>query len=317
MLPNFSRRSPQGHNEHVTNDTSEFSFLAGQAAALGTAELPAERLTLTLEDGREISALRWGADDPVVTLVHGAGLNAHTWDNTALLLGLPALALDLPGHGDSSWRSDADYSPHTLAPDVAVALRAWTNRPQVLVGHSLGGLVSAAVAAAHPELVRALLLVDIAPGIDLSAGPSALREFYTVTEFASRDEMVDRAMAFGFGGARADTERGVFHNSRVTPDGRVQWKHHFAHLAAQTLTASPAPVAPLRDDAAWADLAALRAPLTLIRADAGYVSEANARAFAERLPDATVTIVASGHNVQENAPAALAELIRSHAGGGD
>jgi len=83
---------------------------------------------------------------PVVTFLHGAGLNAHTWDTTVLGLGLPALAIDLPGHGDSSWRSDAAYVARVLAPDVAVGMDAWTDGPQLLVGQSLGGLTAAAVA---------------------------------------------------------------------------------------------------------------------------------------------------------------------------
>src|SRR5690606_34891630 len=201
--------------------------------------------------------LCFGSNSPTVTYLHGAGLNAHTWDTTALLLGEPALAIDLAGHGDSSWRADADYSPRVLAADVAAALDAWTAQPQVLVGHSLGGLTATALAASRPDLIRAVIIVDITPGIDTSAAPRVLREFYSgATHFASRDEVVERALAFGFGGARTDTERGVFFNTRVRPDGRVEWKHHFAHLAGQTLDAH-APGTPStpsqRSEIGWAD----------------------------------------------------------------
>ena len=55
------------------------------------------RLTHALPDGRTVSALAYGDAPPVVTFLHGAGLNAHTWDTTVLALGLPALAVDLPG----------------------------------------------------------------------------------------------------------------------------------------------------------------------------------------------------------------------------
>ncbi|MFD6699743.1 MULTISPECIES: alpha/beta fold hydrolase [unclassified Microbacterium] len=306
---------------HVApEETTEFSFLAGQARALGTSVPLVERVNLSLDDGRTLSALRYG-DEPVeVTLLHGAGLNAHTWDTTVLTLGRPALAIDLAGHGDSSWRDDADYTGRTLADDVIAALRAWTDRPQVLVGQSLGGLTAAAVAAGAPELVRELIVVDITPGVDQSVGPAALREFYRVVDAASRDELVDRAQQFGFGGSREDTARGVFLNTRVRPDGRVEWKHHFAHIAARLLDASPVgpasagPAASARTilgEHGWADLDAVEAPLTLVRATHGFVSEDAEQEFGARVPGARVLRLDGSHNLQETAPAALAEIIRT------
>ena len=201
-----------------------------------------ERVALTLEDGRVLSALRYGDGLPVVTFLHGAGLNAHTWDTTILALG-PARPRDRPARARRLRRgaADIDYSPRTLAPDVAAGIAAWTDAPQLVVGQSLGGLTAAAVAASRPELVREVIVVDITPGIDTSAGPSQLREFFAgPTDWATRDELVERALSFGLGGSRRATERGVFFNSRVRPDGRVEWKHHFAHLAAAAL----APVDP-------------------------------------------------------------------------
>ncbi|GEK85029.1 alpha/beta fold hydrolase [Microbacterium aerolatum] len=293
----------------VMTETSEFSYLPGQAQALSLPVPSAERLSLTLPDGRELSALHYGDGVPAITLLHGAGLNAHTWDNTALLLQQPVLVIDLAGHGDSSWRDDADYTAHTLAPDVALALEAWTSKPQILVGQSLGGLTAAAVASTHPELVRELIVVDITPGIDTSGGPAALRAFYEgPTDFATRDELVDRAMALGFGGTRPETERGVFLNTRVRTDGRVEWKHHFAHLAAKALSA-PTP----ESGVGWADLAGVSAPLTLVRATRGFVSEADAEELKRRVPDARIVAIDATHNVQETAPAELAELIRAAA----
>jgi pimeloyl-ACP methyl ester carboxylesterase len=305
----------------VTTDTGEFRYLPTQAQALGVSAPSVERLTLPLPDGRKLSALRYGEGDPVVTLLHGAGLNAHTWDTTVLLLQQPALVIDLAGHGDSSWREDADYTGRTLAPDVALALQEWTSVPQVLVGQSLGGLTAAAVAAAHPELVRELIIVDITPGIDTSGGPAALRAFYEgPTDFATRDELVDRAMSLGFGGTRPETERGVFLNTRVRADGRVEWKHHFAHLAAQALAAPASDTASgasesraILDRSGWEDLAAVTAALTLVRATRGFVSETNADELQRRIPTAHVVTVDATHNVQETAPGELADLIRASA----
>ncbi|WP_159500295.1 alpha/beta fold hydrolase [Microbacterium sp. 18062] len=315
----------------MTDDAfDEFSFLPAQAADIGRrGPLPAAaRRTLDLPDGRTLAGLRYGDDPPLVAFLHGAGLNAHTWDTTILALGLPALAIDLAGHGDSSWREDADYSPRTLAGDVALALREWTDRPQVLVGHSLGGLAAAAVAAAHPDLVRRLVIIDITPGVDPDAGPRQVRQFFAgPTDWATRDELVERALGFGLGGTRAAATRGVYLNSRIRPDGRVEWKHHFAHLAAAAANAAApgadtadgdAPTAPdtLRDvlsAAGWDDVEGVRAPLTLIRADRGYVTEEDATEFARRCPDAEVVVVHAHHNVHEEIPVPLANLLRTAA----
>ncbi len=303
----------------VAIDITEFSYLPAQADALGVPLPPVERVALTLSDGRVVSALRFGSDAPRVTLLHGAGLNAHTWDTTSLALQQPLLAVDLAGHGDSSWRADADYTPRTLAADVAAALDAWTTQPQIIVGQSLGGLTGAALAAARPDLVAELVIVDITPGIDVSAGPAALRAFYEgPTDFATRDELVDKAMSLGFGGTRPETERGVFLNTRVRPDGRVEWKHHFAHLAAQALAShdpgtATAPSA--LHETGWDDLASVRSPLTLVRAARGFVSETDAAELQRRLPAARVVVLDATHNVQETAPAALADLIASAAAG--
>lgn len=299
----------------MPTDTSEFRFLPAQAQSVSVPVPAASRVEFGLTDGRVLSALRFGDDDPQVVLLHGAGLNAHTWDTTILRLQQPALAIDLAGHGDSSWRDDLDYAPRNLAADIAEALPHWTSTPVVVVGQSLGGLTAAALASAHPELVRDVIIVDITPGIDASGGPTELREFYKVSDFASRDDLVDRAMSFGLGGSRADTERGVFFNSRIRDDGRVEWKHHFAHLAAQVFAApdqaaQPAPGAVL-NATGWDDLAGVTSPIALVRATRGYVSPQDAEDFRSRLPHAELVEIDATHNVQETAPDRLADLIRT------
>lgn len=299
--------------------SDEFQFLPAQAADLGVAAPPVRRVTHTLPDGRTVSALVYGDGEPRVTFLHGAGLNAHTWDTTILALGLPALAIDLPGHGDSSWRDDAAYAGRPLAADIAPALAAWTTTPQVLVGQSLGGLTAAALTAAHPELVRALVVVDITPGIDPQGDAAGIRAFFAgPVDWASRDELVDRALAFGLGGSREAATRGVYLNSRVREDGRVEWKHHFARLA-NAAAADPAGAAATQQQhdalrgalsaSGWDDLDAVGVPITLIRGDRGFVTPGDAEEFSRRVPTASVVVVASGHNVQEELPVELARLV--------
>lgn len=310
---------------NVNDDAfDEFSYLPAQGDALEVPVPPVRRLTHSLPDGRTVSALRFGDPGlaPEVTFLHGAGLNAHTWDTTVLAAGLPALVLDLPGHGDSSWRSDAQYTGDTLAADIAPAVTAWTDgRPQTLVGHSLGGLTAAALAARQPELVAALVLVDISPGIDPNGAAASIRAFFAgPTDWASRDELVDRALSFGLGGSREAATRGVSLNSRIRPDGRVEWKHHYAHLANR-LAADPGAAAAVdaaqRADAGvlsaagWDHLAAVTAPVTLVTGTRGFLTEADRREFRERMPDARHLELESGHNVQEERPVELAAAVRA------
>ncbi len=298
----------------------EFGLLAEIASERGIdGPLPiGRRVTTHVGEKRTVSALVWG-DTPRVTFLHGAGLNAHTWDTTVAALGVDALAIDLPGHGDSSWRDDADYRARTLAPDVAAVLRERTDRPQVIVGQSLGGFTAAALAATDPDLVRAVVIVDITPGVDRGAGPAQLRAFFAgPTDWASRDELVDRAVSFGLGGGtRRRAARGVYFNSRIRPDGRVEWKHHFAHLAA---AAAAAPASPPAASAAegWSDLTALHSPVTLVRGDRGFVTGEDADEWRERVAGAgragagraEVVTLHGGHNLQEDDPIGLAEVIR-------
>lgn len=77
-----------------------------------------------------------------VAFLHGGGQNAHTWDTVILGLGLPALAIDLPGHGHSEWREDGDYGPKLNAASVEPVIRELAPEADLVVGMSLGGLTA-------------------------------------------------------------------------------------------------------------------------------------------------------------------------------
>lgn len=300
-----------------TSPSGEFSFLPAQATELGVPTAPpVRRLTRPIAGGLALSALEYGDaasgtyPAPTVVFLHGAGLNAHTWDATALSLGQPALAIDLPGHGDSSWREDADYAARTNAAAIAEALPLWAPHPVTLIGQSLGGLTAAALTAAHPELVSRLVIVDITPGVTGGEGAAGMRAFFAgATVWASREELVDHALAFGLGGSRGSAQRGVYLNSRVRDDGRVEWKHHFARLAHDLRDTAGTAGTDALGDGGWDDLAAVRAPITLIRGTRGFISDAALGEFQAHVPTADVVEVATGHNVQEEAATGLARII--------
>ncbi|WP_245559146.1 alpha/beta fold hydrolase [Microbacterium indicum] len=267
---------------------------------------PPERLSLTLPDGRSLSALRTAAA-PRIVLVHGAGLNARTWDRTIAALGGAILAIDLPGHGDSSWREDADYSPAALAPDLATAIEAWADAPVHLVGHSLGGMTATLVASDRPDLVSRLTLVDILPGASAQQGADGLVEFYRRIEFDSVDDATDYAMSFGLGGERADARRGVELNTRMRADGKVEWKHHIAHVLSPVVD-MPRGMPAFGDDL-WDVLGRVAAPVELVRATRGILTDDAIARLARVAPGAVVHDVDAPHNVQETAWAELAALL--------
>jgi pimeloyl-ACP methyl ester carboxylesterase len=76
-----------------------------------------------------------------------------------------AIALDLRGHGKSALAEDGDYSIAAFAGDVAALIDDLSIGRAVVVGHSLGGVITCALAAARPDLVAAAVMVDPAPFI--------------------------------------------------------------------------------------------------------------------------------------------------------
>lgn len=107
-------------------------------------------------------------DGPPVVLVHGLGGSHLNWTRLAPLLTPYARvsALDLAGFG----RTGAQAGPTTVTANAALLRRYLTDvvgEPAVLVGNSMGGMVSTLAAAAAPDLVRGLALVD--PSVPLAA----------------------------------------------------------------------------------------------------------------------------------------------------
>ena len=101
----------------------------------------------------------WPGTGAPVLAIHGITSSSRSWPLLAQQLERPVVAPDLRGRG----RSNALPGPVGLvahADDCAAALRALTDEPAVVVGHSMGGFVAAVLAAQDPELVRALVLVD-------------------------------------------------------------------------------------------------------------------------------------------------------------
>ena len=100
-------------------------------------------------------------DGPPLVLIHGLGGRWQAW-LTAMPSLLPrwrVFAIDLRGHGRSG-RVEDSYRWVDYCPDVIEFIRGVAGEAAVLIGHSLGGVVSAKVATDAPDLVRAAVLED-------------------------------------------------------------------------------------------------------------------------------------------------------------
>lgn len=113
--------------------------------------------------GCALNYLVWGeADRPPLILVHGGAAHAMWWSFIAPELSRQyyVIAPDLSGHGDSGRRET--YPMEAWADEVmAVSDDAAGGRPPVLVGHSMGGLVSIVAAAVYgSERLAGAIIVD-------------------------------------------------------------------------------------------------------------------------------------------------------------
>jgi pimeloyl-ACP methyl ester carboxylesterase len=101
-----------------------------------------------------------------ILLVHGIGEEAARdfRDHIAWLQkSFHVVAVDLPGFGQSD-KANLLYSPGNYARVLRVVAGRFLHGPFVLVGHSMGALVGLRYAAAYPEDVLRLVVVD-APGV--------------------------------------------------------------------------------------------------------------------------------------------------------
>ena len=292
----------------------EFSLLADNAAEAGLTWSGApevRRVPVEVEGGRTVSALVWGSGAPEVVLMHGGAQNAHTWDTVALALARPVVAVDLPGHGHSSWRDDHRYSPRAMADDVAVAVRQLAPKARVVVGMSLGGLTALCLAQAHPELVARLVLVDITPGTDAVKAEPILAFLAGPERFASFQEIVDRTVAFNPSRSESSLRRGVLHNARELPDGSWTWRWDPAARWRSRATGANGPAGGERFGSLWAAVDRLTVPLLLIRGGRSrVVSDEDAAELLRRQPGAQVEVIPdAGHSIQGDCPVRLADRI--------
>jgi pimeloyl-ACP methyl ester carboxylesterase len=120
------------------------------AALLGAAPSP-----------RPLAASDTGRGEPCIVLVHGIGVDRSAWDAVTKQLAARhrVLAVDLPGHGLSEAVDSVRVD--RIADALDATLEKHKIQRAILVGHSYGGLVALAEAAAHPKRACGVAVIDI------------------------------------------------------------------------------------------------------------------------------------------------------------
>jgi pimeloyl-ACP methyl ester carboxylesterase len=119
---------------------------------------------LDLSGGKVQAVDRGPRDGDPIVLIHCFSCAINWWDGVmpALAREHRVVAIDLLGHGGSE-KPDSGYTPENQASLVAEALEELGVSDAEVVGHSLGGSVSVALAEAKPSLVERVMIIDMPP----------------------------------------------------------------------------------------------------------------------------------------------------------
>lgn len=257
--------------------------------------------SLPLGEGRSLHLVEGGQGRPIV-LIHGA-VHTHCDWMGSLFDGVSArgraFAVDRPGHGESL-RPRFRASPREQADQIREGLaRLGVERPLV-VGHSFGGMVALAWAAAYPGETAGLLLLapivfqEIRPVEHALFGP---RAFPLVGPLVS--EVALRTLDPGL---LPIVQKLMFSPQPVSPDWLARYPFARILTAAQAVeegedVGNLTPGSP----GGLIDFAAIQAPVRILTGDRDHIVDHNrhARRLATMLPQAELTVLEGvGHMLQ-------------------
>lgn len=267
-----------------------------------------------------LSAQMWGDPHaPTIVALHGWLDNAGSYARLAPLLAerWQVIALELPGHGHS------DHLPPGMAYHFVDYVRAVLQAFDALgltrfhlLGHSLGAGIASLAAAARPERIDRLVLIEgLGPIAD--DGRHTLRHFRdamagdatgrSLRSFASIDMAVSaRTLASGLPAeqARPIVERGL----RRSEDG-WRWR-------SDARVNRPSPVR-IAETQVQVLLRGIESPTALLLAspETPYLPDALMQARAACVGDIAITHMDGGHHLQLEHPAAVAAWVNSHLDG--
>lgn len=255
-------------------------------------------------DGMRVHYRREGrAGRPMLILLHGTGASLHTWDGWVAALGAhyELLRMDLPGFGLTGPHARDDYRVSSYVDFVAGVVDALGVERFALAGNSLGGNIAWQFAAAHPDRVAALVLIDPS-GLPPTEPRAPSLVFRLAGTPVLRNVLTWFAPDFIYEGSLREV---YADDSKVTPELvrryrelslRAGNREAFVQRTLQWETADPA------------RLAGIRAP-TLIQWGAldVWLPVGDARRFENGIADARVLVYDDlGHVPMEEAPARTA-----------
>jgi pimeloyl-ACP methyl ester carboxylesterase len=276
----------------------------------------AGRSGFTVVDGRQVHYLEWGPSAaPAVLAMHGGGQTAYMFEDIGAMLRTTrhVIAVDLPGHGESGSLDSADgVSRQELAATVPGLLAEFGVGPVAVIGASLGGIVGMTLAAARPELVSALVLIDVGHRLE-PAGVQRIIDFMQKHESFGSLEEAAVAIAEYLPNRKPSPPDRLRRNLRQRPDGRWVWKHSLGRISRERLERIENTdweqdiLAGLDDEAPT-----IQAPVLVLRgASSDVLSNDGATEIASILPNARVaTIASAGHLAAGDNPASTANLIK-------
>jgi pimeloyl-ACP methyl ester carboxylesterase len=274
---------------------------------------------VALPSGVTLHVTEWGrtvaaALAPPILLIHGLGDAAPVWRDVAVALArrTRVLAVDLPGHGESSWRADADYGVTAMAADIGLLMHALSLANVTAVGHSMGGSVALRVASRYPERVERLVLADSGPDADSGSTAllrGALREahrLYAAVEnyaavLSARHPLACTDLLQWVAAA----------TTRRLSSGSIELKYDPEILAGLERAETPTQTA-ARHAETWRLLAGLHCPVLVLRGAASSILSARiaTKMAQEVLECPTLRVIPlSGHSIQLDNPKAVSAAI--------
>lgn len=262
-------------------------------------------------DDRQVHYLEWGrASAPPVVCLHGGGQTAYMWEELGAALAgrYHVLAPDLPGHGDSDPIDAIDRN--VFAATLPGLLAEFGIERAALVGASLGGWVSLALAVSRPELVAGIALVDIGHRLE-DEGVDRIIDFMRRHEsFADLEEAA--AAVREFQPQRKDVKvENLRRNLRQRPDGRWEWKHMFGKRLREDGTQPElggwrALAAGLEDE-----VTTLTCPVLILRGrESDVLSDEGAEELAALITNAQLArISGAGHLAAGDNPTTVVSLV--------
>ena len=260
-------------------------------------------------DGGPIHYLAWGdAGRRGLVFVHGGGAHAHWWTHVAATFAseFRVLAVDLSGHGDSMHREHYRLEQWTDEV-VAVADAGGIDGLPVIVGHSMGGFVTIATAARHPDAITGVIVCD-SPVVaeDPEIGAYRLREaFGRPRTYATVDEAVSRFRTVPSQPNYLDyVIDHVARRSLKQVDGGWQWKFD-RRIFEQFGAGMRGIAAPY--------LAQVTCRLALLRSECGLVTPDIGASMYEQLGRVTpvIEIPEAGHHAMLDQPLILLTALRT------